>query len=152
MGQMRRRRRNLMRSGARWWRLRRRVTHVGMRLLLRWLRRMSVNHPAPAAAAKPVTSLRNHFFFVWGMHYHSNHCWEFFSVVFLTNHFLRSSHNSNWVSQIKHFYSRPADDSRTNMFHFPVKSRSHFSPTLFLHAFTFRAHYTFFSICPSKYL
>lgn len=53
-----------MRSGARWWRLRRRVTHVGMRLLLRWLRRMSVNHPAPGA--KPVTSFRNHFFFVWG--------------------------------------------------------------------------------------
>lgn len=39
--------------GRRW---RRRVTHV---LLLGWLRRMSVNHPAPAT--KPSRSFRMHF-------------------------------------------------------------------------------------------
>lgn len=63
MGQMRRRRRNLMR-GRRW---RRRMTHVGMGLLLLlllgWLRGMAVNHPAPA---KPSRSFRNQFVFcVW---------------------------------------------------------------------------------------
>lgn len=57
MGQMGRRRRNLMR-GRRW---RRRVTHV--LLLLGWLRRMSVNHPAPAT--EPSRSFRMHFY-VWG--------------------------------------------------------------------------------------
>lgn len=55
-----------MRSGARW---RRRVTHVGMRLLLLllllWLRGMSVNHPAPG---KHSTSFRNHFFFGWDIY------------------------------------------------------------------------------------
>lgn len=60
MGQMRRRRRNLMR-GRRW---RRRMTHVGMGLLLLlllgWLRGMAVNHPAPA---KPSRSFRNQFEF-----------------------------------------------------------------------------------------
>lgn len=53
-----------MRSGA-WWQ--RRVTHVGMRLLLLLLRLrgMSVNHPAPG---KHSTSFRNHFFFGWDIY------------------------------------------------------------------------------------
>lgn len=56
MGQMGRRRSNLMRG--RCWR--RRVTHV-LLLLLGWLRGMAVNHPAPAAT-KPSRSFRMHFY------------------------------------------------------------------------------------------
>lgn len=55
-----------MRSGARW---QRRVTHVGMRLLLLLLRLrlrgMSVNHPGPG---KHSTSFRNHCFFGWDIY------------------------------------------------------------------------------------
>lgn len=59
MGQMWRRRRNLMRGGPWRWRM----THVGMRLLLLlWrLRGMSVNHPAPAKPTS-ASSFGSHFY------------------------------------------------------------------------------------------
>lgn len=57
MGQMWRRRRNLMRGGPWRWRM----THVGMRLLLWRLRRMSVNHLAPAKPTS-ASSFGSHFY------------------------------------------------------------------------------------------
>lgn len=57
MGQMWRRRRNLMRGGPWRWRM----THVGMRLLLLRLRGMSVNHPAPAKPTS-ASSFGSHFY------------------------------------------------------------------------------------------
>lgn len=107
-----------MRSGA-WWQ--RRVTHVGMRLLLLLLLRlrgMSVNHPAPG---KHSTSFRNHFFFGWDIYEVALSLttgWSsaliLFSVLFRKLITFSGVHNSKLISHINNFHSRPAD-SRSNV-------------------------------------